>query len=151
MNLVARPATASDSAQLLSWRNDPLTLKQSRESKPVAADTHEAWLATVLSDSTRYLFIVESEDGVPLGTVRFDPESANTYEVSITVNPEHRGRKYSKSLLLCAEEQLKRNAKATSLHAFIKEDNAASVRLFESAGYTHERDTWWIKRLESDV
>ena len=159
MIFVARPATVDDSLHLLSWRNDPLTREQSRDTTPIAVDTHHEWLSQILSDSDRYLYVVETDGGSPVGTVRFDYQPDHNCEVSLTVNPEYRGKKYATPMLLAAEDQWWESVResldeilgSVTFRAFIKEGNLPSIRLFESAGYTPNHGSWWIKRLGSDV
>jgi RimJ/RimL family protein N-acetyltransferase len=151
VNLVARSATLADSKLLLAWRNDPLTREHSRVPGMVTPDEHDQWLTQVLHDQSRRLFIVELDESNPVGTVRFDSEFRGTFEVSLTVNPELRGQKYGTSMLLCAEQELQSQTSVAALRAFIKDDNVASIRLFESAGFLRDQDSWWEKRLDTDA
>lgn len=149
MKFFARAATLADSEILLTWRNDPLTRKQSREVILVSPTEHRDWLAMVLADPHRHLFIVETESGAPAGTVRFDIDSDSTVEVSITVSPHFRGKNFGSPMLLSAELALREQTHVNVFRAFIKRDNVASVRLFESAEYLPDQDYWWVKRMES--
>ena len=55
-----RPADASDSEDLLAWRNDQETRANSRSTGPVDAATHQTWLAHALADPNRRLWIAEA-------------------------------------------------------------------------------------------
>ena len=86
-----RPADASDSEDLLAWRNDPETRANSRSTGPVDAATHQTWLAHALADPNRRLWIAEAA-GEKVGThsvIRLEDGRA---EFSITVAPNRRGR-----------------------------------------------------------
>jgi RimJ/RimL family protein N-acetyltransferase len=147
VKLSARNATHSDSELLLAWRNNSGTRAQSRETRGVTQEEHLRWLESVLGSRDRQLFLVEKGDGTPIGSVRFDGQGGNVFEVSITIGPLHRGRGSGASVLLCAESFLTRSFSTAYIRAFIKPSNVASVRLFESAHYIPEYDRWWSKRL----
>ena len=141
----ARPATEADADLLLAWRNDPGTGAWSFTSDPVPRPEHLRWLSAVLVDPDRRLLVVETDE--PVGTVRFDRDG-DAWKVNITVAPEHRGRGLSGPVLACAEATL---PVGTELVAWVHRDNAASVALFERAGYVRAgaNDEWlrWAKRL----
>ncbi|MDQ3577042.1 MAG: GNAT family N-acetyltransferase [Actinomycetota bacterium] len=127
--MIARLAGAADSALLLTWRNDPLTRANSVNQDAVAEADHQRWLAGVLTDPDRSLWIVEEDQ--PLGVVRFDRTEGDEFEVSVTVAPAARGRGLARSILLTAQAQVR----PARIVARIREDNHASLRLFEGAGY----------------
>ncbi|OLF07564.1 hypothetical protein BLA60_26980 [Actinophytocola xinjiangensis] len=138
--LRVRAATPADADTLLTWRNDPVTLAWSRGHQPVAPPVHQAWLAASLTSPDRLLLVVE-QDGHPVGTVRFDREG-DTWEVSITVAPDRRGRGLAAGMLTVAEGALRAHAGAVTVLATVHRDNAASLALFRAAGYRdtgHER------------
>jgi len=125
--MILRPAQSRDAADLLAWRNDPLTREMSRSAGAVTPEQHQAWFAAVLEGAEVTLLIGESE-GVKVGMVRLDhgPET----EVSINVNPACRGRGYGEALLTLALARVER-----PVFAEIKPENLASQRLFERVGF----------------
>ena len=82
-----RPATAEVSV-LRDWRNDPKARAASRTTHEIEIGEHERWLAGVLADPGRRLFVAETADG-PAGSVRFDIEGDEA-EISVVVAPERR-------------------------------------------------------------
>ena len=122
-----RKATPGDSLDLWRWRNDPVTRAMSRNSEAVELAGHEAWFRRALEGSATSLFIGETEEG-PVGMVRFD-HGAET-EVSINLNPAFRGRGLSHALLAAGLAEV-----GGVVFAEIKDENAASRRLFEQAGF----------------
>jgi RimJ/RimL family protein N-acetyltransferase len=132
--LTIREATESDAERLLEWRNDPETLTWSRGHQPVAEPAHRAWLSRTLTDPERLLLIVESDH--PVGTVRFDRHGAEPrWEVSITVAPRDRGRGLAARILTVGEGALRARHGAATIVANVHRDNAASLALFQHAGY----------------
>jgi RimJ/RimL family protein N-acetyltransferase len=113
---------------LLRWRNDSLTLNASHTTDPVPHDGHFAWLAEVLQDPSRRLYVAEV-GGVAIGTVRVDLRE-DGWRLSWTVAPEHRGRGRGKAMVALAAELT-----PGPLLAEIKAGNRASVAVAEAAGF----------------
>lgn len=132
--LEVREATPSDADALLAWRNDPETLAWSRGHQPVARPIHESWLAAAIEDPDRLVLVVERA-GRGLGTVRFDRVADATWEISITVAPENRGRGLASKILTVGEGALHARAGVGTVLANVHEDNKASVALFHRSGY----------------
>jgi RimJ/RimL family protein N-acetyltransferase len=139
--LVARAATEQDAELLLAWRNDPATRRWSRTSALVSADDHRRWLHRALTNPSQLLLVVH-DSGEPVGTVRFDrtdtdADADGSWEVSITMAPERRGRGLAAPVLATAEAVLSvQVADATTLLALVHGDNDRSLALFHGAGYT---------------
>lgn len=145
MLIKLRSAIEADAERLLFWRNDSETRAWSRTTTPVTAAEHRAWLASVLANPNRLLLIAEY-DQKPIGTVRFDRKNI-TWEVSITVAPEARGRRLARPILLAAERTLS----PATIRANVHHDNAPSIALFRKAGYQTDRTEgnwhWLVKQV----
>ena len=122
-----RPATMADALDVLAWRNDPLTRAMSRNQAEVAEAEHLAWFGRALENPNLLLLIGEA-DGEKAGMVRLDFRAET--EVSINVNPALRGRGYGQALLQAGVREA-----AGSVVAEIRDENVASRRLFERAGF----------------
>ena len=129
-----RHATTADSDLLLVWRNDPVTIAMSMTPEPVTHEAHIDWFAHALADDARTLLMAEV-DNTPVGTVRLDTFASDEYEVSITVSPDHRGQGFGQTILSAANTLAFTALGVHRLVATVKEDNHASRRIFESAGY----------------
>jgi RimJ/RimL family protein N-acetyltransferase len=128
-----------DADRLLAWRNDPATVSMSRNSRAVSRAEHEAWIEALLSEMGPVALIASANDR-PMGTVRLDARGEHIYEVSITVAPEHRGRGLAAAMLRGAGAHAAERLGARRLLAEIREENIASRRAFEAAGY-HQVET----------
>jgi spore coat polysaccharide biosynthesis predicted glycosyltransferase SpsG/RimJ/RimL family protein N-acetyltransferase len=136
--LRVRPASGADAAELLEWRNDPQTRASSRMQDQISWAEHSAWLARVLALPDRHLLVVEDHAAQPVGSVRWDGSSADraAWEVSIVLAPHARGRGWGGEVLRSGTAELaEAEPEARVLVAHVHESNAASVRLFEEAGY----------------
>lgn len=148
--VTVRAATLGDAELLWQWRNDPATRENSRSHEPVPLESHLAWLQASLAREDRQLLVGEVAGG-PVGTVRWDLETAGEWEVSITVAPDSRGRGIAAGLLAAAEIWLSRAATSVdptaptgepgeragvaAYLAAVHTANAASRRLFLGSGY----------------
>jgi RimJ/RimL family protein N-acetyltransferase len=128
-----RPALAADAELLRAWANDPATRAASFGRERIAGPDHLRWLAVVLGDRNRRLWIAE-EAGVPVGQLRVDRLPDGVGVVSIGLAPSARGRGLGREVLglgmAAASELGIRRARAVVMEA-----NAPSRRLFEGAGF----------------
>ncbi len=133
-----RPATEDDAELLLAWRNDPEARRWSRSPGTIDLATHRAWLVRTLASPDRHLLVVETPDGTPVATTRYDrlDAGAGAWEVSISVGPEMRGRGLGGATLRASDGWfLAAEPAADRVVAHVRPANEASRRLFERNGY----------------
>lgn len=128
-----RPTDSGDADRVLEWRNEPEAVRFSETGRPVDAEEHREWFAARLDDPSTRMWIAE-RDGRPLGTVRIDVRAA-VGAVSIAVAPECRGQGIGGQILRLLQDELEGDFQVESLTAVVGIDNAASLRLFERAGF----------------
>lgn len=133
--LHVRVADLDDADLLLAWRNDPATRSSSRDKALVDSTQHLTWLTRALADDSRHLLVVSDAGGAPVATLRWDGLEGDVWEVSVTVAPAARGRGVARAALAAAEEWLLATRRPRQLVAVVHPNNAASLRLFEGAGY----------------
>jgi len=111
----------------------------------------EKHLATVPSTfrGENVVFAVRDEIGEVIGfswVVLFDPGTGLEGEVAeVYVSPEHRGRGVGEMLMQQAV-RLFRERRVTLGYVWTRPDNEAAVRLYQSAGFEHNRQlvlTWY--------
>ena len=132
--MTLRPATMEDSDTLFRLRNDPDTRKWALQPELVALPNHEHWLKVTLADKDKIELLIGEVDGKPVGTVRFNllPSADGDQQyVSITVDPNLRGRGFGKLLLEAACLRRKND----NLSAIINKKNERSITIFESCGF----------------
>ena len=133
----ARPIEA-DAAQVMAWRNDPVTLAVSYHHEPKVWDSFwpEFVEAYFPEGAPPPAFAVEA--GRRVGFLRFvpvaEPDGTWCVDLSINVAPAARGQGRGRAMLAAAEAWL-REAGVGRIHAEVRVDNAASRRSFEAAGY----------------
>lgn len=128
--LQLRRAGPDDADALLRWRNDPATRAASHSDAVLVPGQHAAWLAAVLADPQRRLWIAETASGESIGAIRAD-RAEEGYLLSWMLAPEARGKGFGKALLAAAMAELP----DVLLRAEIKDDNVASWRMAEACGF----------------
>jgi len=133
--IMFRAALPADSALILRWRNDPVTRKFSRNSAEVSPAEHDAWYAARTSHAGT-MHLIATQHGEPCGVVRFDRLADGAAEVNINVAPEHRGRRLGHFILQGAIRHAVQQGFCHTLIAEVREDNGASIWLFERLGFS---------------
>lgn len=136
-----RRAHAADCERLWLWRNDPETRRYSRNRNAIAWNENEQWFSDALARSDRRLFVAEQGKQL-IGMARFDRTEGKpaSFEVSINLAPEARGRGVGRALLRQACDKWAAEAGAATIYASIHESNVASRRIFETCGFVRQGD-----------
>ncbi|MEO8229228.1 MAG: GNAT family N-acetyltransferase [Chloroflexota bacterium] len=129
------PATADDEAILLDWANEPETRRASGDRAEIPVTTHGDWLARRLAEPSECRIWIGRSAGRPIGVVRFDRRGDRSFEVSITIAPEVRGRGLSAALLDLGLMAAREAFDGPGFTARVRADNARSRTLFERAGF----------------
>ena len=142
--LRVRPADESDESLLLEWANDRLTRRNAFFPEPISASTHRAWFRVRVADPGRCrMYIVETGEAVPVGTVRFE-HSIEGWEVHFSLAPSFRGRGLGRKLLQSAMRALRTDTiRPDLIFGQVRAENIASRRIFEGLcfeGPTDARD-----------
>jgi UDP-2,4-diacetamido-2,4,6-trideoxy-beta-L-altropyranose hydrolase len=131
-----RPATPEDCRMYWEWANDSEVRNASLSTEFIEWESHLAWFHAKLRDPNSLLWVVLRDDVTPLGQVRFQISGTEAV-ISLSVAKEHRGRAFSYAALEIACAELFRRHEIETIHAYVKPTNAASLRLFNAAGF-HE-------------
>ncbi len=139
-----RPAEAADASFLLALRNDPLVRKWSFH------HDHKRWLAKVLADDNRHLYILMAGN-TPAGQVRIDQNEANEAKISYSLLASFRGQGLGNVIIALLIEEVEQNLpEIRALTAEVIPGNTASCRVFEKID-TERKDgkiLWngWLSR-----
>lgn len=134
--LALRPACDGDCRLLWEWANDPLVRRFSFHSDPIPWESHREWFARKLSDPRCHIWIADDAEGRPVGQVRFERQDDDAVSIAISIAADSRGKGYAAQLLRLGLRRAARVFPGCVAHASIKVENAASVRAFESAGFS---------------
>ena len=135
MPLHVRHARLSDEELLFTWANDLITRKNSFSPEPIPEETHRKWFHEKLRNIEGCkLYIVETEDCIPLGQVRFE-RNEEAWKIDYSLAPQFRGRGLARPLLESAMQQLRSLYKGVLVVGEVKGENVRSQRVFESLGF----------------
>ncbi|MGV8042522.1 MAG: UDP-2,4-diacetamido-2,4,6-trideoxy-beta-L-altropyranose hydrolase [Thermoanaerobaculaceae bacterium] len=130
-----RPAQAADCEILWLWANDPVTRANSFSSDAIQWETHVSWFAARLGDPNSQIFIASSNlTDQPIGFIRFDRENEDA-TISIAVAPEFRGKGLARGMISLASRRYLAESSARRIHAYIRPENSASIKVFAESGY----------------
>jgi UDP-MurNAc hydroxylase len=133
-------ATLADSAAVWQWRNDPQTKLMSITPGETSWEVHNKWYQAALASPDCYMYIGCISGTEKIGVCRFDVTAEkNAAEVSINLNPEYRGRGFSKKLLAASIRDFIRHHKKDLL-AKIKKINLVSIKCFSDCGFVFEKE-----------
>ena len=127
-----RQVKISDSRVLLNWRNDPAVLKWSETSRAIEEVEHETWFNNWISEYSAkgYFHIIELEN-IGVGMVRLDLREANTYEISVLVDPNFQGRGIAEIGINLVFQKILDSADYLIISAMIHRENRSSISLFQ--------------------
>jgi len=130
-----RRARESDSGLLWGWANEPGVRASAFSQQAIGWDEHSDWLRARLADEACMILIGEIADGQPIGQVRINQKHNQEAEIDVSVARNFRGAGYGSLLLEAALQEVFNSCSITRVHAFIRPENLASVRVFEKAGF----------------
>lgn len=132
-----RKATIGDALLYHKWANEKEVRSSSFQSGEISLEDHMKWFEKKISDPACIMLLFEGDDQMPAGQVRLQAEEEDSYVIGISVDAAHRGKGYASAMLLAASEYFFGLHPQGKIHAYIKQDNFASVRAFENAGYSN--------------
>ncbi len=135
VELFLRPAQEKDSHLLWVWANDPGVRAAAFSSTPIPWEQHEAWFTSKMGDPDCHLLIAEDGQGRAIGQLRTDWRSSEDAYIDVSVSSECRGEGYGRKLIGQGVNRVLAERRSARLHAFVKPENRASRRSFESAGF----------------
>ena len=136
IGLRLRKAREDDCRLLWEWTNDPAVRAVSFSSEPIPWETHVEWFRSRLNDPDCILYIATNSEGIPIGQVRYEIGGDEAI-VSISIEKNSRGKSYGSTLLELSAHEVFGISRIATIHAYVKEKNEASIRVFEKAGYRH--------------
>jgi RimJ/RimL family protein N-acetyltransferase/SAM-dependent methyltransferase len=132
-----RPAEGSDEQLVFQWRNDPWIVSLSTNRRRVSREEHAAWFRSVLGSPERLLFIVESGDGTPAGTVRLDRERQDAAVLTIYLIRSFTGRGLGpRAIEAACRASFQAWPLLDRIVAYIRADNQASRKAFARSGFS---------------
>jgi len=129
-----RRAQENDCELLWKWANDAETREASFSSALIPWEDHIHWFDTKLNSVNCMMFVATIDDGTLLGQIRYEIKQENVV-ISISIDRKFRGTGYGTVLLRKASKRLFNESNVRRVHAYVKQDNRASARVFSKAGF----------------
>lgn len=147
--ITLRKAEPKDCARIYEWRNHPKVRLFFFDSREISYAEHERWLRETLERSDRFLLVAQRM-GEAVGVIRFDLKEGDpsAAEVDIYVAPGFQGQGMGKEILLKGAKWIEENTEIERLTARVKEENAASVKMFRGCGF-RSRFIEFEKRIQA--
>jgi RimJ/RimL family protein N-acetyltransferase len=118
---------------MFDWANDADVRAASFQTRPIGWDEHVAWLRDKLADARARIWLGEV-GGKPAGIVRFQLRGKRA-TISVSVGAEWRGTGIGTRLIGAGSWRLLAEGRVASIDAWVRPDNATSLRAFEACGY----------------
>ena len=134
-----RTAEWSHRDLLLAWANDPATRQASFHPQAIEPQQHEAWFRKRINHPD-YHILIGYVGAHPVGSFRVE-RHAEGWVCSLVIAPEARGQGWATTLIFKACHNLREQHSLAGIIAYIKADNAASIKAFTRAGFTFVRET----------
>lgn len=132
--LSLREVVEEDSKFLWEWANDPATRSASFSTAPILWEHHVEWFNHKLTDLNCFFYVVLDSKSTPIGQVWFQVD-VNEAVVSVSLAPKQRGRSYGSKIIWLGAQRFFDSTSVNFIHAYIKQDNQASVSAFSKAGF----------------
>ena len=129
-----RRVEPGDCRRLFDWANEAEVRRQSFNSEPISWEDHQRWFARKLQDPRCFHFVGLGGEGAEVGMVRFEVDGAIAC-ISVSVDRGHRGGGMGAALIRAGVEAMAGVSEVAQIQAYIKDENVASVRAFERAGF----------------
>jgi len=150
IDVVLRRANVDDARFVWEVNNHPSVRSRSVSTASIPWEAHEAWFACRLADAQTILFVATC-GGVPAAVVRFELRETEA-TISVAVSAAFRGKGVGARVIALASDELTRARPGMRPVAWVRPDNAASLRAFARAGYVRtgsgEADGVALERLE---
>lgn len=129
------PAMFDDAYPLWVWANDPDTMLASGRPLPLSWEEHVEWLTSRDDERTR-LFVAHTRLYRPIGTIRFDTDSAwKRARLSYGVARESRGFGFGEALILEGVRLLRLEFPGIRIQADVRIENNWSLRVIRGLGW----------------
>ena len=136
MQIRIRPVTEADCYDLWSWRNHPMVRRGAFNSGKLDRKEHEKWFNEKIKDQQVSIYIAESKDEEKLGQVRFEVHNEQSSYINVNLNPLFFEKGLGSRMIEAATRYyFKEKSGIKKIIAEVMEENTASLKAFEKAGY----------------
>ena len=139
--IILRPVEKTDLERLVTWRNDPSISKYFFNVFPLSMAGQENWFEDLLGREDKRLFIIDTTEKVPIGTVGLDNIDFKNQRAefgSLLIQPSHQGKGFAldatMTLLRFAFDHLNLNR----IYLQVFNWNKPAIKLYLRCGFQEE-------------
>lgn len=136
-NMLLRDVQSEDKEFIFKLVNEKIVRSVSFQSEKIAWETHSKWFALQLAE--RNPFYIVLYNNVPCGYIRFEKDKENMESqyliLTLAVQTEFRGKNIGTFMIREACRRILENTDFQHIHAWVKQDNSASLHVFEKCGF----------------
>jgi L-amino acid N-acyltransferase YncA len=149
-NTFIRKAKSEDIREVFNPSNQDYVREYSINKEKIKWENHVRWFNDIIQDRNNLFYVVTDNTERFLGQIRYNIETDKA-TVSISLSHLITGKGLSRPLLLeSINKLLSEKKEVTEIIAYVSENNAASVKLFERAGFSlHENQNGLLKYIYS--
>jgi RimJ/RimL family protein N-acetyltransferase len=130
-----RKPTLNDAQLYFDWVNDESVRSNSYNTSKIDFETHVNWFTSKLKDENCFMYLFQNESNEFIGQVRIQKQDDFSSIIGVSIDVNQRGKGYANKIIEIASNHfLSKNDKNT-IDACIKEENIASAKGFEKAGF----------------
>ena len=142
MGEILRPATADDARKIFDWRNDPWIANLSATGPIESWDDHTRWFREALCSDRHLLFVIRTDEGIEVGTVRLDKADESKGNITIYMLRDYTGHGLGVRVLKEAcQNAFTEWTWLQSIHALIRQERQEHIahdgsrKAFSKAGF----------------
>ena len=142
-----RGAKKTDALTLFEWKNERVARKYSILQSKLEFSSHERWYLNKLKHEGCKLFILETQNEIPLGQIRFDYKGIG-WELSYSIDSKYRNNGFGKKIIQMGLESLSLPSPYI-VYGRVTKDNKISNKIFNALGFkcdTHSSDIFVYKK-----
>jgi UDP-2,4-diacetamido-2,4,6-trideoxy-beta-L-altropyranose hydrolase len=142
-----RGAKKTDAFVLFEWKNERAARKYSILQGKLEFSSHESWFLDKLKHESCRLFILETQNEIPLGQIRFENKGIG-WELSYSIDSKYRNNGFGKKIIQMGLEFLSLPVPYI-VYARVTKDNKISNKIFNALGFkcdTHSSDIFVYKK-----
>lgn len=128
-------AKIEDMKEVFELSNDNLVRSNSFNQKKIDWEDHKIWFKNKIKDKNCIFYLVKNTDNNLISQIRIDKINPNEGDISISIAPLFRGKGYGANILKLVSEKVTSEKNIKKINAYIKNENIASKKMFEKAGY----------------
>ncbi len=130
-----RKPTIEDTQLYFDWANDESVRNNSYSSNEIDFETHVNWFTSKLQDETCFMYLFQNENNEFIGQVRIQKQDDFSSIIGVSIDANQRGKSYANKIIEMASTDFLYKNNMNTIDAYIKEENIASAKGFEKAGF----------------